>query len=93
MSELVTLARRYVSLSDELEAIRGEIRRVLLNGGAGVAENPTRPVRRTDGETPTLKSAKPAAEPATKPPTDTPAPAAAFKPTRAEVHARSHAAA
>jgi hypothetical protein len=33
MIDLVELARQYVRLSDELEAIRGEIKRLALNGG------------------------------------------------------------
>ena len=35
---LVELARRYVALSDELEAVRGEIRRAVINGGGGAPE-------------------------------------------------------
>ena len=33
MTDLVGLARRYVALSDELESIRGEIAKAVLNGG------------------------------------------------------------
>jgi Winged helix-turn-helix DNA-binding len=40
--DLVELARRYVSLSDQLEAVRGEIAKAVLNGGAG--EHPVRPM-------------------------------------------------
>jgi predicted Rossmann fold nucleotide-binding protein DprA/Smf involved in DNA uptake len=35
VSDLVELARRYVTLSDQLEAVRGEIAKAVLNGGAG----------------------------------------------------------
>jgi hypothetical protein len=42
---LVELARRYVSLSDELEVVRGEIARTVLNG-AGRTENPSLPPER-----------------------------------------------
>jgi hypothetical protein len=48
---LVELARRYVAVSDELAVIRGEIRKAVLNGGAG--EEPqipfTRPARVSGG--------------------------------------------
>jgi hypothetical protein len=40
MSDLVELARRYVSLSDQLESVRGEIKLAVLNG-EGPRENPT----------------------------------------------------
>jgi hypothetical protein len=42
MSDLVALARRFVSLSDELESVRGEIKHAVLNGG-GDAAPPPRP--------------------------------------------------
>jgi hypothetical protein len=47
MSEgLVELARRYVAVSDELEVIRGEIRKAVLNGGGTPeAARPTRAER------------------------------------------------
>ena len=60
---LVDLARRYVALSDELETVRGEIRRVMLNGagapepGVKAKPNPTRPARSSGGSKPT-KSAR-----------------------------------
>lgn len=38
---LVELARQYVRLSDQLEAVRGEIKRVVLNGGDGSPVFPT----------------------------------------------------
>ena len=41
MSDLVELARRYVSLSDQLETVQGEIKLAVLNGGAG--ERPAHP--------------------------------------------------
>ena len=44
VSDLVELARRYVALSDQLEAVRGEIARAVLNG-AGRKENPSPPAR------------------------------------------------
>jgi hypothetical protein len=40
VSDLVTLAKRFVALSEELEAVRGEIRRCVLDG---VEEAPVRP--------------------------------------------------
>jgi MarR family len=45
---LVELARRYVALSDELETVRGEIARAVLNG-EGPKENPIRPARSPSG--------------------------------------------
>ena len=35
MSDLVTLARKFVDLSDQLEAVRAEIAKAVLNGGGG----------------------------------------------------------
>lgn len=35
MSDLVELARRYVALSDELEAVRGQIKLAVVNGSGG----------------------------------------------------------
>jgi hypothetical protein len=35
MSDLVALARQYVALSDQLEAVRGEIKLAVLNAGGG----------------------------------------------------------
>jgi hypothetical protein len=47
MSDLVELARRYVSLSDQLESVRGEIAKAVLNGGGGNPEpHPTSAQRR-----------------------------------------------
>jgi Winged helix-turn-helix DNA-binding len=49
MSDLVELARRYVAASDELESLRSEIRRAVMNGGAPTAEpkaNPSSPAAR-----------------------------------------------
>jgi hypothetical protein len=60
---LVDLARRYVALSDELETVRGEIKRVMLNGGGApepgvkAKPNPTKPARPAGGSKPT-KSAR-----------------------------------
>lgn len=48
---LVDLARRYVALSDELETVRGEIRRVMLNG-AGDAPRPTQARSKPGGQHP-----------------------------------------
>jgi hypothetical protein len=53
VSDLVELARRYVSLSDELEAVRGEIKLAVLNGGAGAhPTRPTQPARSAGGSHP-----------------------------------------
>ena len=42
-ADLVTLARRFVQVSDELEVLRGEIARAVLNGGGTPeAARPTR---------------------------------------------------
>jgi hypothetical protein len=38
---LVELARKYVALSDQLEAVRGQIARTVANGAAGEAARPT----------------------------------------------------
>jgi hypothetical protein len=46
MSDLVELARRYVSLSDQLESVRGEIAKAVLNGAG---PNPTQPARASGG--------------------------------------------
>jgi hypothetical protein len=54
MSGLVELARRFVALSDELEAIRGEIRMAVLNG-VGPAGNPPQPVGGAGGREPAAK--------------------------------------
>jgi hypothetical protein len=45
---LVELARRFVELSDELEGVRGEIRKAVLNGTGGSAPRPT-PARSKPG--------------------------------------------
>src|SRR6476659_2631797 len=46
MSEnLVELARRYVALNDELETVRDQIKRAVLNGAGGASENPTSATR------------------------------------------------
>ena len=49
MSDLVELARRFVSLSDELETVRGQIKLAVVNGSGGAEPerkaNPMRPVR------------------------------------------------
>jgi hypothetical protein len=42
MSGLVELARRYVTLSDELEGVRDQIKRAVMNGAE---QNPTRAER------------------------------------------------
>ncbi len=49
MSDLVDLARRYVALSDELEEVRDQIKRVVLNGSGDAARPPQPPVRRAPG--------------------------------------------
>ena len=49
MSDLVELARRYVSLSDQLESVRGEIAKAVLNGSGGEPARPTQPARRALG--------------------------------------------
>lgn len=54
---LVELARKFVRLSDELEAVRGEIARAVLNG-AGPQENPPPPVRSSGGSHPNAIAAK-----------------------------------
>jgi hypothetical protein len=40
---LVELARRFVELSDELETVRGEIKRAVLNGAGERPEIPFSP--------------------------------------------------
>lgn len=45
---LVELARRFVALNDELETVRGEIRKAVLNG-AGEARPFTQPSRQPGG--------------------------------------------
>jgi hypothetical protein len=55
VSELVALAEKFVRLSNELEATRGEMRRLLLNGAGG--EIDARPT--TAGDRPGKQSAKP----------------------------------
>ena len=49
MTDLVELARRYVTLSNQLEAVRGEIARTVANGAAGEASHPTQPARSSGG--------------------------------------------
>jgi hypothetical protein len=46
MSDLVDLARRYVALSDQLEAVRGEIARAVLNGAGPCLSSADRPASR-----------------------------------------------
>ncbi len=46
---LVELARKYVALSDQLEAVRGQIARAVANGAAGEAARPTQPARSSGG--------------------------------------------
>jgi hypothetical protein len=47
---LVELARRYVAVFDELEGLRGEIRKAVMNGEGGEAEVPfSSAVRRRPG--------------------------------------------
>jgi hypothetical protein len=46
---LVELARKYVALSDQLEAVRGQIERTVANGAAGEAARPTQPARSSGG--------------------------------------------
>jgi hypothetical protein len=50
VNDLVELARRFVSLSDELESVRGEIKHAVLNGGgsAAITPRPT-PARKAGG--------------------------------------------
>ena len=51
MSDLVTLAREFVKLSDQLEATRAEIAKAVLNGGGGGEPvRPTRPARAPGGK-------------------------------------------
>ncbi len=47
MTDLVTLARRYVELADELEGVRTEIKKVVMNGAGDHAPRPlsARPAR------------------------------------------------
>jgi hypothetical protein len=52
MSDLVGLARRYVALSDQLETVRSEIAKAVLNGGGGAGPNPIRPTRSSGGSQP-----------------------------------------
>ena len=60
---LVELARRFVACNDELEVLRGEIRKAVLNGGAGVeAAAPFAPARRRGGTSQHANALK-AAEP------------------------------
>ena len=49
MGDLVELARRYVTLSDQLEAVRGEITRAVLNGSGGEPVRPIQPARSSGG--------------------------------------------
>jgi hypothetical protein len=49
VSDLVELARRYVALSDQLEAVRGEIARAVLNGPGGEPVRPIQPARSAGG--------------------------------------------
>ena len=49
MSDLVGLARRYVALSDELESVRGEIAKAVLNGSGGKPAHPISPARQASG--------------------------------------------
>ena len=46
---LVELARKFVALSDQLEAVRGQIARAVANGAAGEASHPTQPARSSGG--------------------------------------------
>jgi hypothetical protein len=52
MSGLVELARRYVALNDELEAVRGEIKRVVLNGAGDAATSLDEALERRRGGKP-----------------------------------------
>jgi hypothetical protein len=66
MSDLVVLARRYVALSDQLEAVRGEIAKAVLNGGGGEPVRPTRPARAPGGGQSNHPNAQAAAQEETK---------------------------
>jgi hypothetical protein len=60
MSDLVELARKYVTLSDSLEAVRSEIKRAVLNGGGEKPEIPfSRPARPSSGSKPAKPSKHP----------------------------------
>jgi hypothetical protein len=53
VSDLVELAQRYITLSNEIEGVRDAMRRLLLNGAEGPKENPIQPpVRRAGGSKP-----------------------------------------
>jgi hypothetical protein len=59
VSDLVELARRYVTLSDELANVRGEIAKAVLNGGGGnEPARPTSPARQASGGHPNAKVAQ-----------------------------------
>jgi hypothetical protein len=49
VSDLVTLARRFVALSEELEAVRNEIRRCVLDGVGEAPVRPPKPAGRSGG--------------------------------------------
>jgi hypothetical protein len=49
---LVELARRYVTLSDELESVRDQIKLAVLNGAGGEAPHPLQPARSSGGMNP-----------------------------------------
>jgi hypothetical protein len=46
-ADLLTLAEKYVRLSNKLETVRGEIRNCVLANGLGVDPDPPSPVRAT----------------------------------------------
>lgn len=51
MSGLVELARQYVSLSEQLEGVREQIKHAVLNGGGGavVTARPIQPAKKAGG--------------------------------------------
>ena len=50
MGDLIDLARRYVALNDELETVRDQIKRAVMNGGADPPKAPfARPARSPGG--------------------------------------------
>ena len=51
-SNLVALARRYVALSDELESVRDEIKRAVLNGAGETPKAPFTPAAQRGDEPP-----------------------------------------
>jgi hypothetical protein len=64
MSDLVELARKYVTLSDQLEAVRSDIKRAVMNGGAMAEPRVpfSRPARPSGGSKPKARSNRSAAQ-------------------------------